>query len=424
MREDFLAFIWKHHYFQKEGLQTTQGKTLQILKVGEENSNAGPDFFNTQIILDGQKWVGTAELHVRSSDWYVHGHEKDDNYNAVILHVVWEDDAPIFRKDNSVIATLELSKFVDQSLLQNYNTLFAGKEKWINCEHQIVSVDTFLLENWLERLYFERLEQKGSLILEVLDQSKNDWEAVLFRLLTKNFGLTVNGEAFYELARDIDFSIIRKEAVYPNQLDALLLGQAGLLHDEIEEPYYRLLQDAYRYQVKKYKLITNNNRPVAFFRLRPNNFPTIRLAQLAALYHKHQNLFSKIMEAKELKTLHKLFDVAAPSFWDTHYTFKAKSKKRSKRLTRPFIDLLLINTIIPLKFIYQKNRGRFQQKEILHLIDAINPEKNSIIEKFTKLGVKANSAFFTQSLLQLKNEYCKRHRCMHCAIGNKLLTKK
>lgn len=421
MREDFIAYLWKHQYFQKNGLYTSKGLTLQILKAGEENTNAGPDFFNAQVIIDGQKWAGNVELHVKSSDWYVHGHETDTNYDNVILHVVWEDDAPVFRKNQSSIATLELSKYIDRTLLNNYRKLFSRKQKWVNCENEINVVDRFLLNAWLERLYFERLDDKTRLISELLRQSNNDWEAVLFQLLTRNFGLKVNGGAFFELAKNLDFSVIRKEANDLNQLEALFFGQVGLLHEEIEDSYFNLLKGIYNYQLKKYKLKPTNILSVEFFRLRPYNFPTIRLAQLACLYHHYQNLFSKIIETKNLATFYELFDVAASSFWDTHYTFEAASNKGTKRLTNSFIDLLLINTIIPIKFIYQKSLGKSNEEEILNLIEAIKSEKNAVIDKFAQLGIQSNSAITSQSLVQLKNEYCKKQRCLHCQIGTNIL---
>ncbi|NNC71233.1 MAG: DUF2851 family protein [Flavobacteriaceae bacterium] len=421
MKEDFIEFIWKHQYFLKDNLQTSNGDSLQIVKVGEKNINAGPDFFNAQIVVNGQKWAGNVELHVNSSDWYVHGHENDTNYDNVILHVVWVDDAPIFRKDNSLFTCLELSQCVDQTLLTNYREIFSAKQKWIPCESKIRSIDPFLLNSWLERLYFERLEQKSGFILDLLKKSNNDWEAVLFQLLAKNFGLKVNGDAFFIMAKNLNFSILRKEATLDNHLEALFFGQAGLLQDENENEYYHLLKDQYKHQLNKYNLTKMNVVQVEYFRLRPNNFPTIRIAQLASLYERHQNLFSKIIEIKNLNAYYKLFDVSASSYWDTHYTFKAKSSKRSKRLTKSFIDLLLINTVIPIKFIYQKSIGRPDHKEILALMEAITSEKNSIVEKFKELGVHSDSAFSSQSLLQLKNEYCKKHACLNCQIGAKLL---
>lgn len=423
MREDFIAFIWKHQYFKKDSLQTSQNEPLQVLKVGDENSNAGPDFFAAQIIIDNQKWVGTVELHVKSSDWYVHGHENDANYDNVILHVVWEDDTPVFRKGNLRIATLELSEYVSKAFINNYQKLFSKKLKWINCENEIASVDSFLLKGWLERLYFERLEQKSIVIQNLLKQSKNNWEAVLFQLLAKNFGLKVNGEAFFDLARNIDFSIVRKEAQEIQQIEAFLFGQAALLNAKVEDGYYQLLQSTYAYQSKKYKLKSSDINRIQFFRLRPNNFPTIRLAQLAKLYHDHQNLFSKVIKVNSLESYYEIFNISASSFWDTHYTFETASKKRKKHLTKSFIDLLLINTIIPMRFIYQKSIGRSNEEEILNLINAIKSEKNSIIEKFSQFGIQSDSAFSSQSLLQLKNEYCQKYRCLQCSIGNKLLTK-
>ena len=210
MKEDFISYIWKIQSFEKKKLFSVQGEKVQILSVGQENKNSGPDLFNTQLIIGDQKWAGNVELHVKSSDWYVHSHEKDANYDSVILHVVWEHDIEIYRKDRTQLPTLELKDIVNKAVLHNYYKLFATNRKWINCENDIADVDQFLLNNWLERLYIERLEHKSQLISSLLLQSKNDWEAVLLKLLAKNFGLKVNSQAFFDWANSIEFSIIRK----------------------------------------------------------------------------------------------------------------------------------------------------------------------------------------------------------------------
>ncbi len=422
MKEDFLHHVWKYKLFSLSNLTTSNNLSVIIEKVGVYNLNAGPDFFNAQIAIDHQKWAGNVELHVKSSDWYVHGHEKDSNYDTIILHVVWEDDVPIYRKDNSLIPTLELKHLVNPNILNSYRSLFSKEPRWINCQNDIAKVDQFLLNNWLERLYFERLEQKTSVILELLKKSNNDWEAVLFQLLAKNFGLKVNGEAFLSMANSFEFSVLRKEWNSQINLEALFFGQAKLLDKEIEDEYYKTLQTEYNYLTKKHQLKAPESSKIQFFRLRPNNFPTIRLSHLASLYVTNQNLFSRLIDIKGIEGYYNLFSVAASTYWNTHYSFESSSKKRVKRLSKSFIDLLLINTVIPLKFVYLKHIGKLDQEHILQLIREIHPEKNAIVEKFAQLGVKSNSSFKTQSLLQLKNEYCNKLKCLECNIGNKLLT--
>ncbi len=423
MKEDFLHYIWKHKLLASKQLKTTQKESIQLINSGQHNHNTGPDFFNAQLKIEDQLWAGNVEIHVKSSDWFVHGHEKDSNYDTVILHVVWEHDVAIYRKDNSSIPTLELKNYLDEKILVNYRKLFSTPQKWINCEDDIASVDQFLLNNWFERLYIERLEQKSDLIQQLLDNSNNDWEAVLFKMLSKNFGLKVNGDAFLNLANSMDFSILRKEKYNIKNIEALLFGMAGLLNDTIQDAYYQELQKEYNYLQKKYQLQPNSKTQIQFFRLRPNNFPTIRIAQLAALFQQHQNLFSKLMSVRQLKDFYILFDVSISEYWKTHYSFTSISKKSNKKLSKSFIDLLIVNTIIPLQFMYLKHTNRLNEESLLHSIRQIKSEKNAIIDTFKLLNIASNNALESQALLQLKNEYCAKQKCMQCAIGNTLIIK-
>ncbi|PKQ44807.1 DUF2851 family protein [Confluentibacter flavum] len=421
MQEDFLHYLWKHKKFDVSNIKTTDNESIHVLSVGQHNLNAGPDFFNAQLKIDHQLWAGNVEVHIKSSDWFLHNHELDKAYDNVILHVVWEHDTDVFRKNNSKIPTLELKSYVSKLALNNYEKLFAKSGKWINCEHDFSSVNNFEMSNWLERLYLERLERKSEDINTLLMTSQNDWEAVLFKMLVKNFGLKVNGEAFLSLANNIDFSIIRKTLTNNTTLESLLFGQAGLLEQDIEDPYYLELVKEYEFLKQKFSLSNKNVTPIQFFRLRPPNFPTIRLSQLATLYHQNQNLFSKIIEINTLIGFYDLFSVSTSLFWESHYTFGKSSKKSKKVITKAFVNLLLINTIIPLKFSYAKFKGHNIDDSIVSLIESIASEKNSIIEKFNSLKLVSTSALQSQGLLQLKNEYCNKNKCLQCAIGSSLL---
>ncbi|OSY88028.1 hypothetical protein WH52_08340 [Tenacibaculum holothuriorum] len=421
MKEEFLHFLWKQKLFNFKDIQTVNGEFVEVLKTGEMNKNSGPDFLNAQLKIDNQIWVGNVEIHVKSSDWYLHQHEIDANYDAVILHVVWEHDTEVFMKNNKALPTLVLKDYIPKELLENYQNLFSKKEKWIPCENQISEVDSFLMNNWLERLYFERLENKSILIKELLEESNNDFEAVLFQLLAKNFGLKVNGEAFLQLSQSFDFSILRKVRFEEQTLSALLFGQARFLDGRIEDEYFLSLQKEYEYLKHKYKLSPIIKGNFQFFRMRPNNFPTIRLAQLVALYHKRTNLFSDVMSLNKLDDFYDYFSVEVNDFWKRHYTFETTSKKSTKKLTKSFVDLLIINTIIPLKFMWLKSRSKEVNESFLSLLKEIKPEKNAIISKFSDLKVILKNAFETQALLELKNNYCALKRCLECAIGNKLL---
>ena len=421
MKEDLLHYIWKHKLFFSDALKTAVGEEITVVSTGIHNQNAGPDFFNAQVKIGAQLWAGNVEIHLKSSDWYVHNHEQDANYDNVILHVVWEHDVEIHNSENSVIPTLELQQFVSKDLLQKYQKLFSKPQKWINCEQDIVKVDDFVFSNWLERLYFERLERKSILIYELLEKTMFDWEAVLFQLLARNFGLKVNADSFFEMASSLDFAVVRKQWSNQQQLESLFFGQLGMLNETIENQYFIDLKNEYLYQQKKYKLDVPTKNTVQYFRLRPTNFPTIRISQLASLYHVHQNLFSKIMQLETVDEIYDLFQVSTAAFWETHYTFEKESPKRVKKLTKSFVDLLLINTIIPLKFVYQKHIGKLDESAILNLIQQLKSEKNSIIDKFNELKIKSINAFETQALLQLKNEYCAPQKCFQCAVGNWLL---
>jgi hypothetical protein len=421
MKEDFLHYVWKYKMFSKVDFKTTDNAILSLIKTGLHNKNAGPDFLNSEIKIEDQTWIGNIEIHLKSSDWYLHNHEIDANYDAVILHVVWENDAVVFMKNNKPIPTLVLKDFVNEGVLDNYRNLDFTTAKWIPCQNLISSVDNFIFDHWKERLFFERLERKSDEITILLQQENNNFEAVLFQLLAKNFGLKVNGDSFLRFAQSIDFSILQKVSFNAHQLEALLFGQAGFLEEPIENECHQQLKETYAYLCHKYKLQSIINIQFSFFRMRPNNFPTIRIAQFTALFHKHQKLFSKLMTTNSLIDFYKLFAIEVAPFWKTHYNFESISKSSSKKLTTSFIDLLIINTIIPLKFLYQKTRGEVDETVFLEILKKMKPEKNSIISKFSELGVVAKNAFETQALLTLKNNYCAPKRCLECAIGNSLL---
>lgn len=421
MKENLLHFIWKLKLFSCKNLQTINGEIIEIISAGIENSNSGPDFLNARIAINNQVWAGNVEIHINSSDWYNHNHEIDENYDAVILHVVWEHDVEIFRKSNEAIATLELKNYISKDLLNKHEQLFSKTKKWINCEHDINTIDSFVFTHWFDRLYFERLKHKSEQIQEILTRTNSNWEATLFVLLAKNFGLKINTDAFMNFATSFNFSIVRKVSSKPEQVEALFFGQSSLLSNKFESEYFRKLKEDYEYLKLKFKLTPISNNQVQFFRLRPNNFPTIRLSQLASLYSLYQNLFSKVIEINTIDGFYDLLNVSTSKFWETHYTFEKESKKSVKKLTKSFVDLLLINTIIPLKFMYLKNLGKSDFSSVISIIEKIKPEKNIIISNFNDLKIKSNNAFETQALLQLKNEYCNKQRCLECAIGKELL---
>lgn len=420
MQEEFLHHIWQFQRLDTCSLRTTQGDELQVVKPGSYLKSSGPDFFNAQIVIGNQKWAGNIEVHSKSSDWYLHNHQEDDNYNNVILHVVWENDVDVFRKDNSIIPVLELSEFISEELLLKYNKLKQQKS-WINCENDIQIISEFVLKNWQERLYFERLEKKSEEIHQMLEFSKSDWEAVFFCFLAKNFGLNVNGDVFFRMAKSIPFEIVRKESFNSENLEALFYGSLNMLNSNHEDTYCKDLYSHWEYVKQKYNLEIAIHEQVEFFKLRPDNFPTIRLAQLARLYSLHQNLFSKVINASTTDDLYNLFAVSVNNYWEYHYQFDKLSPKKKKTLSKSFIDLLIINTIVPFKFLYDRSLGKDTFEDCIKIIQEIKPEKNVVIEKFKNIGVKSENAFQTQSLLHLKKVYCDSGKCLKCSIGIDLL---
>ena len=420
MKEDFLHYLWKFKKFDALNLKTSNEEEITIISVGQYLELAGPDFFNAQINIGNQKWAGNVEIHLKSSDWYVHQHEQDPGYENVILHVVWENDAAVFRSNNSEIPVLELKHYVDAATVANYQSLVSPKS-WIFCEKQLKDIDGFTFQNWQERLFFERLERKSKPIFELLEQTNQDWEAVLFALLAKNFGLNTNGAIFMKIAQSIPFSVIRKESFEVENLEALFFGAAGLLDAEKEDNYFKDSKFRYFYLLHKYQLDKACVEPVQFFKHRPDNFPTIRLSQLANLYHSQQNLFSKIITLNSLKSAYELFQITTSEYWQSHYQFDKESPMKKKMLSKAFVDLIVVNTIIPLQFAYAKSVGKEVSEDLIRLLNEVAPEKNAIIDKFSSFGIKPKNAFESQSLLQLKNEYCNKSKCLECVIGMELL---
>lgn len=420
MKEDFLHYLWKFKKFDTSNLETSNKEKITIVHSGQYLQLAGPDFFNAQIIIGNQKWAGNVEIHLKSSDWYAHHHERDEAYENVILHVVWEHDVEIFRKNNIEIPVLELKHHVSKEVFENYQSLVTPKS-WIFCEKQLKEVNDFTFENWKQRLFLERLEHKSLPIQDLFETLEKDWEAVLFCLLAKNFGLNTNGESFLKISTSIPFQIIRKESAEVENIEALLFGRSGLLEVEKEDHYFQDLKFRYFYLLHKYQMEKTNIAPLQFFKHRPDNFPTIRLSQFAHLYFNQHNLFSKLIHIKNAKEMYGILDVAVSSYWQNHYQFDKESSKKKKQLSKSFIDLLIINTIIPIQFTYYKNQSKEIYEDLIELSNEVAPENNAIIEKFSSFGVKSENAFSTQALLQLKKEYCTKGKCLECAIGIELL---
>lgn len=421
MKEDFLHYVWAHKRFDFLNLKTVCNKNISIIDTGSYTQRSGADFFNAQLIFDNLHWAGNVEIHLKSSDWYVHNHHLDKNYDNVILHVVWDYDVDVYRRDHSEIPVLQLRDYIDKDANNLYMDLHQ-KKSWIYCENQLPTVDKKIINNWKNKLFKERLEQKVSVISALLAENKNDWEATLFCMFSKNFGLNSNGITFLQIARSIPFALIRKEAVELENIEALFFGRAGLLEVDFQENYPKNLKERWDYLRVKYRLEDTFVDRLEFFKHRPDNFPTIRLAQLAMLYHHNLYLFDKIIKADSLEKIYALFKVEVADYWKTHYVFDKESPHKPKSLSKDFIDLLIINTIVPFKFAYTHYKNKQTDTQPLEkLLKAIKPEKNVIIDKYKALGIEVTSAFDTQSLLQLKTKHCDNKKCLDCAIGSSIL---
>jgi len=422
MQEFFLHYIWQYQKMNALPLQTIQGEALQVLNPGQYHKDDGPDFFNARLCVGNQHWAGNVEIHLKSSDWYHHRHEINKKYDNVILHVVWEHDVAVFRPEGSEIPVLVLKEYVSDHLVTGYSRLMKAKN-WIFCEKDLLSVEPVFWMKWKERLFLERLERKVKPIQILLKENKNDWETTLFCFLTKSFGLNSNSEAFYQLAKAIPFTVIRKERFVKGNLEALLLGMGGLLDEDKEDRYFCELKKKWKHLKEKYRLHRKVSIPLQFYKVRPDNFPTIRLVQLAGLYQKHSSLFDTIIAQDSLTAFYKIFNIEIPDYWRTHYRFDTISsgKEKIKTISRSFRQLLFINAILPLRFLYARYLGNDFSEELLDMTREILPERNSITDRFKQLGVTIESAFDSQAMLQLKKEYCNCKRCLHCDIGKKLL---
>ena len=420
MKERLLQYLWQYQYFNKNELTTSSGLPLQIIYQGNFNTNQGADFFEAKIKIGNTIWAGNIELHIKSSDWDLHNHSADKNYNNIILHVVWEHDREIKDITGSTLPTLELQNRVSKLLLSKYEALL-NTNSFIPCEKHVHSIKDLALISWKQRLLAERLENKASIIFSFLNQNNFHWEETFWWLIAKNFGIQVNSDAFEKIARSLPLSLLAKHKNQIHQLEALLFGQAGSLEKVFEEDYPKMLQKEYRFYKMKYKLIQPGVQ-LFFLRMRPANFPTIRLAQLAMLINKSTGLFSKVKETESLADVKEFFNLTANDYWHYHYLFDETSSYKKKKLGEQMTNNILINTIVPALFAYglYHNEQQYKDKAIAWL-EEIAPEKNVITKGFAILNYSSKNSFDSQSYIQLKNEYCNNKRCLECSIGNSLL---
>lgn len=421
MKEYFLHRLWQWGHYDTLRLTTTDNLPITVIHPGQYHQKQGPDFFNALLEIDGQKWAGTVEIHLKSSDWYLHHHETDGHYDNVILHVVWEHDMDVFRSDSQKIPVLELKHFVAEDTLHRYRKLMEPKS-WIYCEEYLDSMDELTQRQWLDELFVERLKLKSEEVYSVLSHSGNDWEAVLFYTLAKSFGLQHNGEQFQKMVTAVTHQVFQKESEDLMHLEALLLGMAVLLSAEFQESYPKQLKAQWQFLQAKYQISDETTTPVTFYQVRPDNFPTIRLAQLAALYHNQFPLFQKILLTNDINELRSLFRVKTSAYWDTHYNFDKPTAPKSKGLTDSFIQLLIINAVVPVKFAYLRWQGIEDESKLMNWMEQLNPEENKIVSFFRNYKVNATNALDSQALIHLKKNYCDQKRCLDCRFGKKIMS--
>lgn len=425
MKEEFLHYLWKYRLYDPTKLVDNEGNIIRVINTGEYNHDSGPDFFNARLVIEGTEWAGNIEIHVRSSYFDIHGHNSDPAYDNVILHLVAENDRKVYNSKGAEILTTIL--VFESGLYERYLNLL-NNPVVIACQSEIKGIDNFLVRHWLHNLAIERLMEKSDQILRIFSETGNDWDETFYRLLSRYFGFRVNTEPFEMLANALPFRIIRKHSDNLFQIEALLFGTAGLLEEDlfreaVHDKYYTDLLNEFRILSSKYSLEPIHGWLWKFAKLRPANFPTIRLSQLASMLSVSGGLFSRVTEAESVSALKTLFEVSASEYWDNHFVFGKKSRSCQKSTGSMATDIFLINAVIPVIFVYGKTRDSASVCEkALSFLEEIGPEENSIIAEWRDAGVLAGSSFDTQALIQLRNSYCRKRRCLECRIGARIIS--
>ena len=430
--EQLLHYCWKHKMWPLGGLETTDGRIVEVIDPGLHNHNAGPDFFNAKVKIGGTLWVGNVEVHDKSSDWYVHGHDKDPHYNNVVLHVVGIADRDVQTQEGNFVPQMVLQ--VPKYVHENYAELLRT-DAYPPCYRIIPDLTRLMVHSWMAALQTERLEQKTIAISERARQAGGSWEGAFFVTMARNYGFGINGDAFEEWARHIPLQAVGKHRDDLFQIEAIFMGQAGLLEleavperyqkDALNEGYFAKLRNEYQYLAHKFSLKPMDYKLWRFLRLRPQNFPHIRISQLANLYYQRKISLSALADCRDMAGLAQLLQTQVTPYWETHYTFGSESFRSQKQLSPASINLLIINTGVPMLFAY----GRHLMKEELcdrafDFLEQLKAENNYIIRMWTDVGLEVSSAGDSQALIQLKREYCDKRDCLRCRIGYEYLKRK
>lgn len=413
--EQLLHYVWKHKLFPLKELRTTTGLSVEVIDVGLSNQDSGPDFFNAKIKIDGTLWVGNIEIHTLASDWLRHEHNKNKVYDSVILHVVEQADEEVRRTNGELIPQMVLN--CPDTIRYNFEQL-SRTDSYPCCHSIIKQLPPLILNSWLSALQYERFEQKASLLIKRLEKCDGNWEDAFFVTLARNFGFGLNGDAFEQWINLVPLRAVDKHRDNLFQVEALFFGQAGLLEEEIDDEYYRQLQKEFAYLRHKFELKVMDASLWRFLRLRPGNFPHVRIAQLAYLYHSERSLLSRVMEAGTTKEIGNILHSRTSTYWETHYQFYHSSPQRVKSLSASSLNLIIINTVVPFLYTYGQHKGeeRFyaRAQEWLEMLKA---ENNYVTRMWNEMGLKVTNAGDSQAVLQLKKEYCDKKKCLYCRIG-------
>ena len=419
MNEVFLQFLWHNGLFGDKFAIATSGEPVEIIQVGEQNTDSGPDFVNARIRIGNTLWVGNVEIHQKSYDWFRHGHHTDPAFDNVILHVVLEHDTEVRRPDGEIIPSVILD--VDKALLNRYLALMNNR-RWIPCQDFFPAVDGLVVDLWLNKLMIGRIEQKAEDILSALRQQQNDWDEVFYQKLARSFGYGINTGPFELLAKRLPLRLIAKHRDQLIQIEAMIFGQAGFLEKKSMDDYHEQLRKEYAFLKKKYSLTSMAPHLWKHLRLRPVNFPSVRMAQFAALLHQHEFLFEQILKTEDVNTFHPLLFIPPSPYWQHHYDFGKPSKRPVKGLGEEMRNIIIANLFVP--FVYltgkQKNRPGLQEKAVQWL-ECMPPENNTVTRRWETLGVNNRNASVSQALIHLKKEYCDHRRCLACQVGKAII---
>lgn len=423
MKEAFLHYVWQFQYFDKRDLATVEGEPIQVIQPGLLNTHSGPDFSNAKVRIGPMSWAGTVEMHLKSSDWVAHNHETDKAYENVILHVVWHDDQPVCHDDGTRLPTLELKGRIPEALVSQYRKLVSSGFD-IPCAQSLPAVPEIVKASMLDRTLIERLELKSLESVRCREANNGDWEETAYQLLARNFGFKVNGDPFHQLARHLPYKVLRKHIDHPFQVEALLFGMAGFLKEKIGDDYHRGLMKEYKILGAKYLLTQDelHSSQWKFLRMRPANFPTLRLAQFSALITARTSLFSALMESDDSNSLTSWMGLSPSAYWTTHYSFGKSTRVGAHAMGQASIENVIINTIAPLWVAYGKHRDEqhFVDRAV-RILSELSAEENHITKTWKEAGWEVKNAFDAQALIQLFNSYCIQRQCLNCKIGAVLL---